>query len=317
MKIKKHIIAAAVSAAAVFFLCSCSGSSELRLGTGNPGGIYYSYGNTLREMDGNKISVKRTEGSQANMRLLDEDFLDLAIVQSDVLAEAVEGSGSFDGEPVERIRAVAGLYSEAFHIVVRDDSGIESLSDLKGKKISVGEEGSGAVHNLTRLLTSAGVSEKSVQTVCMSYTESAEALESGGIDAFFCVLGAPSTVISELYADDNVRLLAIDERTAGAMTELFSGYFSMTIPAGTYSGQDSDIQTIGVKAVLTADSRIDSGRIREVTAALFEKGSSIKFSLSVPEPNLEFAVTDIPCEFHEGAAQYYESAGISVDTAEN
>ena len=317
MKIKKLTAAVSAVIVSIFALCSCSETSELRLGTGNPGGIYYAYGNTLREIENNTISVKKTEGSEANMRLLKEDFLDLAIVQSDILAEASAGSGSFDGEPVDRVRAIAGLYSEAFHIVVRADSGIESLSDLKGKKVSVGEDGSGAVGNLTHLLTSAGVSPSAVEPVNMSYTESAEALENGGIDAFFCILGAPSAVVGELFSSDEVRLLSFDERTVSAMTELYSGYFGMTIPAGTYNGQDEDIPTVGVKAVLTADSRINSDKIKEVTRALFENGSSIRFSLTVPEPEIGFAVSDIPCAFHDGAAEYYESVGVTVSTAVN
>lgn len=315
MRFKK--LAAAAAVVSLLTLCSCNERTELRLGTGNTGGTYYAYGNTLSEIESSPISVKKTEGSQANMRLLRENFLDLAIVQSDILAEAVEGSGSFDGEPAEMVRAVAGLYSESFHVLVRSDSGIESLTDLKGRKISVGEEGSGAVNNLTHLLTSAGVSASSVEPVNMSYTESAEALENGDIDAFFCILGAPSAVVSELFSSDEVKILPLDGRTVSAMTELYSGYFSMVIPAGTYSGQDEDISTVGVKAVLTADSRVDSERIKEVTAALFEQGSSIRFSLAVPEPEIDFAVSDIPCAFHEGAAEYYESVGITVNTVEN
>lgn len=315
MKLK--ILTASAAVLAMLALCSCNESSELRLGTGNPGGIYYAYGSTLCSMENNTISVKKTEGSQANMRLLREDFLDLAIVQSDVLAEAAAGSGSFDGQPVDRVRAIAGLYSEAFHILVRADSGIVSLSDLKGRKVSVGEDGSGAVNNLTHLLTSAGVSASTVEPVNMSYAESAEALENGSIDAFFCILGAPSAVVSALFSSADVRLLSLDERTVSAMTELYTGYFGMVIPAETYNGQDKDISTVGVKAVLTADSRIDSGRIREVTAALFEQGGSIRFSLSVPEPEVDFAVSDIPCAFHDGAAEYYESVGVTVSTAKN
>ena len=143
MNIKRIFLSAAAVVMSLTMLCSCGEPPGLRLGTGNPGGIYYAYGTVLRELDDCGIDVKKTEGSRANMRLMKEGFLDLAIVQSDVLAEAVSGTGDFEGTPVTGVRAVAGLYYEAFQIITRSDSGITELADLKGCKMSVGEEGSG------------------------------------------------------------------------------------------------------------------------------------------------------------------------------
>lgn len=314
MNIKKLLLSAAAVLLSLTVLCSCGESTELRLGTGNPGGIYYAYGTTLRELDDCGISVKKTEGSRANMRLMGEGFLDLAIVQSDVLSEAVNGVGAFEGEPVNNVRAVAGLYYEAFQIVTRSDSGIDSLSDLKGRKMSVGEEGSGVSRNAEYLLRSAGISYSSVETLNMSYAESAAALENGEIDAFFAILGAPATVITELAQSTDITVIPLDERTTSAMTELYSGYYAMSIPAGTYAGQTEDIPTVGVKAVLTADSRVSSEAIRAVTALLFEKADDLKYTTTVPAPDIEFAVTDIPCRFHQGAADYYSWNGITVST---
>lgn len=314
MKIKKILLTAAAVSFAAFALCSCGEMSELRLGTGNPGGIYYAYGSMLRELDESGINVKKTEGSMANMRLLGEGFLDLAIVQSDVLAEAAAGTGDFSGEPVDSVRAVAGLYYEAFQVIVRGDSDIAKITDLKGKTMSVGEEGSGVSKNADYLLQSAGIPAASVERVNMSYAESAAALEQGDIDAFFVILGAPSTVVSELADSTDIRILQPDERTISAMTNIYSGYYGMTIPAGTYRGQDEDITTVGVKAVLTADSRVDTEKIRAVTSLLFDNISSIKYTVPVSEPDMDFAVADIPCGFHDGAAEYYADNGITVAT---
>lgn len=310
----KNIIPAVAAAVSMTLLCSCGEAPVLRLGTGNTGGIYYAYGSTLRELDESGIEVKKTAGSQANMRLMNEGFLDLAIVQSDVLADAAGGSGEFVSTPVSGVRAVAGLYYEAFHLIVRSDSGIESIADLKGRTLSVGEEGSGVSKNAEYLFTSAGLPFSSVETVNLSYTESAQALESGSIDAFLAVLGTPSAVVSELFESGSVRILPLDERTVSAMTSIYDGYYAMSIPAGTYRGQTEDIPTIGVKAVLTADSRVSGSDIRTLTELLFKNGGSIRYSVSMPEPDIDFAVTDIPCAFHEGAAEYYQSVGITVST---
>lgn len=270
MNIKRRFLSAAAVVMSLTMLCSCGEPPGLRLGTGNPGGIYYAYGTVLRELDDCGIDVKKTEGSRANMRLMNEGFLDLAIVQSDVLAEAVSGTGDFEGTPVTGVRAVAGLYYEAFQIITRSDSGITELADLKGCKMSVGEEGSGVAKNAEYLLLSAGIPSSSVETVNMSYAESAQALENGEIDAFFVILGAPSTVVSELAESTDISIMQLDERTAAAMTGIYLGYYSMTIPAGTYRGQDEEVNTVGVKAVLTAEARVSSESVRAVTAALFE-----------------------------------------------
>ena len=101
---------------------------------------------------------------------------------------------------------------------------------------------------------------------------------------------------------------------AAAMTGIYPGYYSMTIPAGTYRGQDEEVNTVGVKAVLTAEARVSSESVRAVTAALFENASSIKYTMTVPAPDIEFAVTDIPCGFHQGAADYYSWNGVTVST---
>lgn len=143
------------------------------------------------------VIVKNTAGSQANLRLLNDGFIDMAIVQSDMLSEAVNGTDDFKGSPVSDVRAVAALYMEDFQIVVRADSDIESIADLAEKRISLGEDGSGVAKNAEYILNSAGISMNMVNTCYMNYQQSAEALKDGEIDAFFAVLGAPADVISQ------------------------------------------------------------------------------------------------------------------------
>lgn len=295
---------AAAVVLAMSLMCSCAGKSELKLGTGNAGGVYYAYGTKLSAQE-SSVAVRETAGSRANIRLLGEGFIDLAIVQSDVLSEAVNGVGDFEEEPVSNVRAIAGLYDEAFQIIVRADSGITSPADLKGKIVSVGEEGSGVAKNAEYLFLSAGIDSSSVNKEFMSYKDSAAALENGSIDAFFAVLGAPSEVVSGLCESADIRILSLDDRTISYMTEIYKGYSAVTVPAGTYSGQTEDIRTVGVKAVLVADSRADRAAVRDITRSLFESGMV---------SDAGFAVADIPCVFHAGAADYYETVGAEVQT---
>ena len=145
----KHICSALLlSCLLLSCLAGCSGASdELRLGTGGTGGVYYAYGNalapSLKEATGWDVSVKETTGSEANLELLTGNLADLAIVQSDTLQFAAVGEGSFEGRVLSGYSAVAGLYDEVCQIVVTKDSGITSINDLAGKRVSIGAENSG------------------------------------------------------------------------------------------------------------------------------------------------------------------------------
>lgn len=301
----------AVALAAV--LCSCGKNSEIKLGTGNEGGVYYTFGDLLSKLD-SRVTVKKTAGSQANLRLLDDGFVDMAVVQSDVLSEAVNGTGDFENQKIESLRAVAGLYMENFQIIVAADSDIRTVADLNDKRVSVGEDGSGVAKNAEYILNSVGLDIDMLNVCNLTYAQSAEALKEGTIDAFFVVLGAPSKVITELSENMDIRVLSLDERTVSYMTNLYSGYYASTIKAGTYKGQTEDINTIGVKAVLVADSSVHDEAVKEITAAIFDNGGTIKESISFAEPDASFASSDIPCSFHKGAADYYSEKGITVNT---
>lgn len=309
--------AAALAAAAALCLSLCSCGKNVKLGTGNDGGIYRKYGNAFAGLEsGVNVIVKNTAGSQANLRLLNDGFIDMAIVQSDMLSEAVNGTDDFKGSPVSDVRAVAALYMEDFQIVVRADSDIESIADLAEKRISLGEDGSGVAKNAEYILNSAGISMNMVNTCYMNYQQSAEALKDGEIDAFFAVLGAPADVISQLAEDISIRLLPMDERTAAYMTNLYEGYFSTEIKAGTYSGINEDVPTIGVKAVLVADASADAQTVKKLTAAIFENSGDIE-KQGLAAPNSDFATSGLPCAFHKGAVEYYKSINISVNADDN
>lgn len=292
-------------------LCSCSKSSEIRLGSGNKGGIYYNYANALSDLDGH-ITVKQTAGSQANMRLLKDGFIDMGIVQSDVLSEAINGTGDFKDNKVDNARAVAALYMESFQIIVAADSDIKTPADLNGKRVSIGEEHSGVSKNAEYIFNSVSLDIDMIDTCNMTYEKSAEALKNGSIDAFFVVLGAPCDIITQLSQDMAIRILPFDDRTISYMTNLYDGYYETVIKAGTYKGIDEDVKTVGVKAVLVASKKTDTNTVRNFTEMLFEENGEIKKKVKLADNDLKFATENIPCGFHKGAADYYSSIGMAV-----
>ena len=293
-------------------LSGCSGTTdELRFGTGGTGGTYYAFGSALAPQlqndTGSAVEVKVTTGSEANLRLLQTGMVDLAIVQSDALQYASKEDGT-------GCSAVASLYTEACQIVVTKASGITSVAELAGKRVSIGELESGVTRNAEQILMASGLTPDMLQVSRLSFSDSAAAMERGEIDAFFCTAGAPTNAVAELAGKLDIQLLSIDRRSIEQLTSLYSCYTACTIPAGTYQGQTEDVTTLGVRAVLVASDALDAATVRQITAALFDHNAAVQESIAM-DASLDpaGAVSSVPIPFHPGAADYYEEQGISVE----
>lgn len=317
MNLRKKIITLLVAVLLVFALTACGNSNEYSFGTGNIGGNYYSYGNALAgimENDGKIINVKTTAGSAANLRLIQNGFLDMAIVQSDVLLDAYNGSGAFEGKACTGVRAIAGLYTEECQIVVNADSDIYDVEDLYNKKVSVGEEESGVMKNAEQILLANGLNFNRISPVNLSFADSAMALKNGEIDAFFCTAGAPTTAVAELSKEINIRVISLNDRTIEQLINEYPCYTKCIIPKGTYQGQDEDVTTLGVKAVLVVSDKVTSEFAKYITETLFLHSSELIYATVAGELTKDFATLAIPAPFHKGAALWYEENNITVNT---
>lgn len=308
----------------IIALCfGCGGSEKsannaMRFGTGGTGGMYYAYGSELAKMiqaedSSRAIDVKTTAGSAANLRLLREKFLDIAIVQSDTLSNAINGRGVFAAAgPGIGYAAIAGLYTEACQIVVAKNSEIMEVGDLVGKKVSVGERESGVLQNAEQILMSHGLTFEMLEVNYLSFAESAAALENGQIDAFFVTAGAPTAAVAELAAKKEIRILSIAPDVQSNMMRLYKGYTRCIIPANTYAGQTEEISTIGVKAVLVASTDLKDDEVNYLTKFIFKNADKLPHNTNDKLTN-EYAVQDIPSSFHAGAAKFYEEQGVKVN----
>ena len=306
----------------IVLLVGCGGENSsgkvTRLGTGGTGGMYYAYGTELAKMidadgKGHALDVKMTAGSAANLRLLREKFLDLAIVQSDTLSNAINGRGVFAAAgPGVGYAAVAGLYTEACQIVVSKNSGINNVSELVGKRVSVGERESGVLQNAEQILMAHGLTFEMIETVYMSFTDSATAMEKGQIDAFFITAGAPTGAIAELAKKKDIKILSIDPDVQNNMMKLYKGYTHCTIPADTYAGQTEPVQTIGVKAVLIASTDLKDDEVTYISEFIFKNADKLPHNTS-DKLTTDYAVQDIPASFHAGAAKFYDMQGVKVN----
>ena len=324
MRKKKTKSAAALAAAlsATLLLTGCFGGAggQLRIGAAGSGGTYYAFCEALaaaaKESGADyELAVRTTAGSAANLRLLSEGYVTLAVAQEDLAQDACRGEGIFAGqEGGLRGGAVAALYTEPCQVIVRADAAIESVEDLQGKKVSIGEAESGTEQNARQILAVYGLSERLVDEVNLNYEEAAEQLTSGEIDALFLTIGTQAEVVSALAESCAVRLLPVDGRAAQRLLAAYDGYAPYTIPAGTYEGQEQAVQTVGVRALLLASDRLEAETVETLTALLFDRAQELQAALpegAVLEPAAAAANVAVP--FHEGAADFYAARGIAAE----
>ena len=294
------------------------GTKTIKFGAAGLGGMYYSFASAFTELASTEnedynFEVKSTAGSTANIRLLSEGYIDMCIAQADLIHDAYYGSGNFANNKYRGYKAVAGLYNEACQIVVRADSSINSLDDLQGKTINIGEKESGTERNANLILQMSGLSSDIVNTVNLNYTNAAKKLKSGEIDALFCTAGVQTTVIEELARQCDIRLLSIDEKCINRITSSYDFYKEYTIPANTYTGQSEAIKTISVQSVLLASNDLPNDIVNNLTSMLFKHSQDIQYSISGNlQLDIDYAVQGVDIPFHPGAIEYYKENSINV-----
>ena len=287
-------------------LTACGSAKRIRFGAARIGGNYYLFGDAFTQYVSEDtdlvFDVKQTAGSAANIRLLSENYIAVGLAQTDMIDEAVrEGKDGFT--------ALASLYTEYCQIVVRDDSDIKSVSDLRGKTVSVGEEESGTARNAEQILSAYGISGSLLKTRNMTYIEAANALKKGDIDAMFITAGIQTSAIENLAKESPVRLLPVEGNALTILTDSYNFYEAQTIPANTYTGQTEEVPTVGVKSVLLAGSKISDDTAYILTKELFERASDIQYALPL---TLEPGLDGITVSLHPGAKRYYEEVGVEI-----
>ena len=320
---KKKILVGVLTAcmaAALFALSACGGgNSALRFVTGGESGTYYAVGNVIANDATNNTDVKVTalvgNGSKSNCDALKDGDAELAFCQSDVMAYAYAGTNIFADEgAITNFSTLGALYMEQVQIVTCDPT-IKTVADLKGKVVSIGAAGSGVYFNAIDVLGAYGLTLNDITPSYQSFGDSADSLQNGQIDAAFIVAGAPTAAITNLSTTKQAYLVALDDAHVAALLASSPYYSKNVIPAGTYSGINTDITTVAVGAVVLVRDDVDEDAVYAITARLFDnlqalEASHAKFS----EMSIEFgaSVTSVP--YHPGAAKYFAEKGYTVAT---
>jgi len=316
----KHIIKTVICAlVAVCMLTGCSKGERLMFGTGGTAGTYYAYGGVIAQYltnyAGVKVTAVSTGGSKVNVQSIQDGDYQLGFVQSDVMAYAWAGTKSFEKDgPTHDFRVLGGLYDETVQLITMDEN-IKSVEDLRGKSVSIGEAGSGVYFNAIDVLEAADISLEDIKPQYQSFEASKEALKDGKIQAAFIVAGAPTTAITELATTNGVYLVNIEGELRDKIIASCPYYSPLQIPADTYPGQSSPVETITVKATVIVSATLDEDTVYNMTAAIFDHADAIAIeNAKGKELSLENATAGMTAPFHAGAARYYKEHGIEVET---
>ncbi|MBL7490587.1 TAXI family TRAP transporter solute-binding subunit [Frankia sp. AgB1.9] len=281
--------------------------------TGATKGIYYSYGVALaaainRRLDGVEAEAMATTASVDNVRQAALSPNVFAFTAADAASAAVAGRAPFDRP--EPIRALARIYDDYMHLVVRADGPIHTLADLRGRRVSIGSDGSGTELISERMLSVAGISEKSMAVSRLGINESVAALENGDLDAFFWSGGLPTGGITDLADATSIRLVSLGALAAQLHARSDPAYRPGTILADTYrlAGPPTDTTTVAVPDLLVTRADTDPGLVEEVTRVLFDARAEIAAQIPVANSlDRRSAIATFPIPLAEGALRYYRS----------
>ena len=312
-------------------LTGCSGSSSkeqptgdgntaaatktnVKLATGGTSGTYYAFGGvvaqTISDATGIKFDVQSTGASKANIGLIADGEVDMAIVQNDVMDYAYNGTDLFDGEKTDGFMSMAAMYAEVCQVVANPAAGINSIADLKGKRVSVGDAGSGVEFNAKQILEAYGITFDDIQKQNLSFGDSANAMKDNKIDAFFLTAGAPTTAVMELSSTNDVKILSIDKEASDKLIANYPFYTTYTIPQSTYTGMTEDATTVAVKATFIVSPDLPEDVVYNMTKAIFEGKANIEAGHAKgAEIDPAYAVEGVSVPFHPGAEKYFKEVG--------
>lgn len=263
--------------------------------------------------------AQATPGSVENLRLVNNDKIESGFAQADLAAWAYHGTKIFaEAGQQRRLRAIASLFPEAAHLVVRADSPIHKLTDLKGKRVSLGEMGSGTAADAAVFLQTAGFKEKDLTRKFLRPGPAAEELKSGDIDAFFLVGASPVPAIRDLAATIPIRLIGFEDPLLDRLKKDFAFYHRTVIPAGTYPGIDDETASVGFYALWLVNADTDPDLVYAIAQSLWNKGT--RHLLDALDPigkqiTLDHALEGLSVPLHTGAERFYQEQGLPVGDA--
>lgn len=294
---------------------------QLSIATGGTGGVYFPMGGGLAEIinahvEGYSGTAEVTGASVENMGLIATGDADLALALADTVQQAYRGTGRFEGQQLPMVRGLASMYANMVQIVTLEGSGITSLQDLRGRRVSVGAPGSGTEINAAAILQANGITYDDFDVQRLNFNETAAALGNGDIDVGFWSVGAPTSSIMNLATTHSIHVIALSEEELAAAIEAGSVFARTVLEGGTYTGVDADIPVLGIPNVLAVSSDMPDDLAYSITRAMFDNIAALRaVHPAANQTTVEFTLSATPVPLHPGAIRYYEETGATIPDA--
>ena len=318
ISVSKRIAALALAVVlALFALVSCGEDQTYTFSTGGSTGTYYGFttavaGVLTDKVSGATFTAVTSGGSKANIEAIADGDAQFAIVQNDVMLNAYNGVNNFEGNKITSFAVVGTVYPEVCQIIASKSSGIKTVADLAGKRVSIGDVGSGVVTNAEQILAAAGLTFDDIKVQNLGVGKSVEGIQNGTLDAFFFTAGIPTTAITELDTSNTEMVaVSIPEDQIAALTAQYPHYVRAEITNAHYPNSiaaDAPAVTIAVKATYIVAEDIDEDLVYEMTKALWENQAVIASAHATGKAmDIKTALLGIGvAPVHAGAMRYYE-----------
>ena len=317
----KALLFFALALILVLSLClvACQKFNQTKIGVGSVGAQYYTTTQNLEKAskgkDGfSKVEITETEGSLSTLKLLSKNYLSAAWVQSDVLQTVKSYPEYFPDVSLDGLCAVFKLYEEPVHIAVRKSANINSVSDLRGKRVNLGSLDSGTYSNAREVLDAYNLTEKDMQSSNQSVSDSVVSFINGELDCIFVTEGIPSYTVSNLADSADIKFISLDEQSISRILSRSNCYSAITIPANSYKGQTEAVRTLAAQALLVTRNDTSNEQVKELFNSIysseFQKLEPLK--AQAYNNNVKFLSEHVSIGFHQAAVDYFASQGISV-----
>ncbi|GAB3459381.1 TAXI family TRAP transporter solute-binding subunit [Streptomonospora sediminis] len=313
----------AATAAGVIALAGCGvgdagAGGEMTMATGSTGGTYYPLGSEIAQIwsdniEGVNVGTQSSGASVENMRLLDQGENELVMAINGVAANAVDGAADFSDEPLSNpgdVRMLGNVYPEVLQIVATEESGIETIEDLEGKRVDIGPPGSGTAVAAQQIIEAYGMSMDDMETFNSTFEDASSKLSDGQTDAAFAILALPAGSIEQVATTSDVNLVDITGDGLDTLTSDNPSYSPLTIEAGTYNNQDEAAETVTNWATLYTTADLDEETAYSLVKEMYERAGEIGHDVG-EQVKLDTATEGMGAvELHPGAQRYYEEEGV-------
>ncbi len=289
---------------------------EFTIATGGAGGPYHTIATGLAEIWNSNIpevnvTVASTGASVINNRMVDEGTAELAFAMSDVCFYGNRGIEMFEA-PLANVMGFASAHTNFVQLIATKDSGIETVWDLKGKRVGVGAPGSGTELNARAILAAHDITyEDLAKADYLSYAETCEQLANKNIDAGFLTGGLPIAAITELATTQDIKIIPIDPAIVDKLREEFPIYLSKEIPGGTYKGVDRPVKTVAMKNYILINKDVDEDLAYKLVSVMYENLDKLsEYHAAAKEIKIETATEAMVLPLHPGVERFYKEKGI-------